>query len=218
MLAGLISSVPQPAPAITFDPATASNVTLSGGNLTATNTGTTSGDQGARVKSAFGRSTGKLYFEVKGPKTPNNGEQVGCGVGLINTLYNDMGFASLDGAMILNFGGGFYDVWGSGSDSGNSVNFTDDNYNIMRVAVDLDARRVWFACANRFGTLWNGQSIGVQNPVGAVGGVIIPAGIMVPIVTYGGASGQTGIAFTLNVGATWFSSPIPTGFMAWCRS
>jgi hypothetical protein len=64
----------------TWDPATVAAVTLSGGNLVATNTGTTSTTQGAHVLFANGQTTGKFYFEC-GLTTFTGGAGVAVGVG-----------------------------------------------------------------------------------------------------------------------------------------
>ena len=50
--------------AITFDPTSLQNVTLSGGNLVATNTATTNTNQGAQAQASSARSAGKWYWET----------------------------------------------------------------------------------------------------------------------------------------------------------
>jgi hypothetical protein len=68
-----------PVTAVTLDAASITAVTLSGGGLTATNTGTTSADQGARVATTSGKTSGKYYFEmtVDANELPNGGIGIG---------------------------------------------------------------------------------------------------------------------------------------------
>src|ERR1051325_8322209 len=142
MLIGLISTVPRtPFPAATFDPATASNVLLTNGNLTATNTGTTSDDQGARVASAFGKSSGLIYFEIEQTNIQGgNGDNLSFGVGTTGSTFTGMGTSATSGGTVRRVGG-FGEFWLDGLDSGTSM-FVNDNPppQTFGVAVNLNTR------------------------------------------------------------------------------
>ena len=77
---------------VTLDAASVTAVTLSGGNLAATNTGTTATEQGAKVASASGKSAGKYYFEMTFTTvTSGVGSNSGVGVGTFASTYTTMG-------------------------------------------------------------------------------------------------------------------------------
>jgi len=75
-------------------------------------------------------------------------------------------------------------------------------------AVDLDNRKIWF----RLAPSGNWNASGTANPATNTGGYTIPAGTMVPFVTFGGTAGTAGHALTANFGASVFSGAVPAGF------
>jgi hypothetical protein len=79
---------------------------------------------------------------------------------------------------------------------------------IMGMAVDLDNRQLWVR-ASPAGS-WNAG--GTANPATNVGGIAIPAGTMVPFVTFGGGSGAANNVVTANFGSSAFSGAAPSGF------
>ena len=189
----------------TFDPATVTAVTLSGGNLVATNTGTTSADQGARVANAFGLTSGKLYFEVT-LTTTIGGSNRGVGIGTIASTYTGMGGSATTGSVVYLTSGAIYS---NGVSQSISLSGTGGGVAYC-VAVDLDARLIWF----RTGASGNWNNNASFNPATGIGGVAVPAGTMVPFVTFGGSGGAANNVYTANFGASSFVGAVPVGFAA----
>lgn len=213
MLAEVMASAPSFA---TWDPSTVASVTLSGGNLVATNTGTTSNNQGAHVASTSGKSSGKYYFEVT-LTTFVAGSGVGVGVGTAATGYGTQS-ATPNGAHCLAVGfGGSGNIEVSSGNSGLSLGALTSGDTIC-VAVDFVNSRIWFRKgASGF---WNGQSS--NDPTignGSAGGLTFTPASLVPFVTYGthsfgGQAGQSGNVFTANFGASSFVGAVPSGYTA----
>jgi len=202
-----IGVVTTPSDPATFDPATAHNVTLTNGNLTATNTGTTSTDQGAHVAASAGKTSGKYYFEVTFGASIG-GVNRGVGVGTTTSTYTGMGqtggVTGVENFMTTS-------VWSMGSNIANfSAGGSWSTGHTMALAVDLDNRRIWFRSTG-VGN-WNDNA--ANNPAITVGGLTIPAGTMVPFITFGGTSGFAGNVMTANFGATAMIGAVPAGFTA----
>jgi hypothetical protein len=206
----------------TWEPATVSAVTLSGGNLVATNTGTTSTNQGAHVPFTDGQTTGagKFYFEVA-VTTFTGGAGVGVGIGNTSSTYASMSSGPTYGTSCFVVGHtGSGTIFGPSGNLGLSLGALTSG-DMIGVAVDFTSTnlRIWF----RKGAagLWNGQAIGFQDPTagnGLGGGATLPSGTVVPWVTFGsGPAGQAGVAgnvFTANFGASGFVGTPPTGYTA----
>lgn len=197
---------------VTWDPATLSNMTLSGGDLVATNTATSSTNQGARVAASAGRTSGKIYFEIT-LTTITGGFNYGIGIGTPASTYPGIGdwqnaptSGAVIGAMMFRSNG---DIWGNGVNSGFSLG-TRSTGNVMGVAVDLDSRKIWFRADGSAN--WNQNSPSSNNPVTGVGGATIPPGTMVPFVTQGGLAGAVGNVATANFGSAAFFGAAPSGF------
>jgi hypothetical protein len=190
-----------------FDPATATSVTLSDGNLTVTGTGTISPDQGAKLAPTEGKTTGKYYFEqtiMALTLSPNRG----AGIGTTASTYTTMGNNATTGVNMYPNTGSVYSN-GAPAPPGISIGARAAG-DVVGYAVDLDNRRIWMR-PNTTG-IWNGNA--ANNPETNVGGVIIPAGTMVPFCTFGGTSGTAGSAFKANFGASRFNGVVPVGFAA----
>jgi hypothetical protein len=186
-----------------LDPATVTAVTLSGGNLVATNTGTTSADQGAHVAAASGKTSGKYYFEGT-ITTLTGGGNMGVGVGTPASTYSAMGGSAVVGVLLYRGG----TIYSNGGASGQSLPVWTAG-NIFGIAIDLNNSKAWF----RSGAgNWNNQP--THDPVTNVGGITIPAGTMVPFVTFGGGAGAANNVITANFGASAFSGTVPSGFTA----
>jgi hypothetical protein len=88
---------------------------------------------------------------------------------------------------------------------------------VIGVAVDITDLRIWWRlCPTGF---WNGVTLNDPTaPPGTAGGVGIPAGTIVPFVTFGsGLAGQAGVAnnvWTANFGDTAFVGVVPAGYTA----
>ena len=189
-----------------LDLATARNATLSGDNLVATNTGTTSIDQGVRVASSLGRTAGKYYFEVT-MSVAATGINRAVGIGTTSSTISGMGLSSL--AVVGTMLGINGNICSNGVGALGSIGVVTAGQ-VMGVAADLDNRKIWFrrgATGN-----WNGNVS--NNPTTNVGGIVVPAGTMVPFQTFGGVSGTAGTIFISNFGASAFSGAVPSGFTA----
>jgi len=185
----------------TWDPATVTAVTLSGGNLVATNTGTTSADQGARAASTAGKTTGKFYFEATFT-TNTGGANRGLGIGTTASTYTGMSNSATTGSVVYVTSGAIYS---NGSSQGISISGSGSTYGM---AVDLTNRKIWF----RRGASGNWNNNATYDPATNVGGVTIPAGTMVPFVVFGGTAGAANNVFTANFGASAFAGAVPSGF------
>jgi hypothetical protein len=188
----------------TLDPATVTAVTLSGGNLVATNTGTTSADQGARVANAAGKTSGKYYFEVT-YTTWLNGINYGVGVGTTGSTYTGMGNGGTTGAVVF---GTPFNVWVNGGASGVSLGASLTTGTVIGAAVDLDNRKIWFRKSPSGN--WNNNAS--YDPAANTGGITISAGTMVPFCVFGGSGGVANNVMTGNFGASGFAGAVPSGF------
>jgi len=187
----------------TYD-GTATNATLSNGNLTAVKTGT-SGDSG--VRSTAQKDTGKHYFEVTCTTINTNGDCVGI-VTAAGT-YANVVTSGTNCGVVYKFNGA---IWGNNANSGRTLG-TLANGDIIGVAVDLDNNKIWVRKAPSGN--WNGQVIGSQDPANNVGGVSISsysATTLSPLMGFG--AGTTGSTVTANFGASAFSGTVPSGFNA----
>lgn len=189
---------------VTWDAATVTAVTLSSGNLVASNTGTTSADQGARVAAASGKTSGKHYFEIAWT-TILGGANFGIGVGTVASTYTSMGSGGTTGVIMYKSGS----IWSQGSNVSVGLG-TWASGQVAGIAVDLDNRSIWF----RFPPAGNWNASGTANPATNTGGFAVPAGTMVPFVTFGGTGGVANNVVTANFGASTFVGAIPSGFVA----
>ena len=187
----------------TWDSGTVTAVTLSSGDLVATNTGTTSASQGAHVASSMGRTTGKYYFEVRWT-TLAGGANLGFGIGTTASTYSAMGGNATVGNMVFRSG----NIYANGSNLGSLLGVQIAG-NYVDVAVDLGARLIWFRGVGGF---WNSTVSATNNPATGVGGLTIPAGTMVPFCTFGGTGGVANNVLTANFGASAFAHAVPSGY------
>ncbi len=188
----------------TFNPASVAAVTLSGGNLVATNTGTTASEQGA--KSATAKTTGKYYFEMTFTAYSGSVLRIGAGVGPPASSYANMSGGLMLGTIII----------ANGVVNSNGASAVVDIIAgslpvgaVVGIAIDLDNRKGWFRHIPS-GGLWNGSA--TANPATNTEGVTVPAGTMVPYCTFGGTAGVAGNITTANFGASPFVGAVPSGF------
>jgi len=187
----------------TFEPAMSSNVTLSGGNLIATNTAKSPTNQGASVAAQYAKTIGKYYFEPTFI-TFTGGDNVGVGVGTTTSTYGGLGGSATTGNNGLHSGG----IWANGTNTGVTLGLYGDGQ-VAGVAVDLDNRKIWFKRLPSGN--WNNS--GTANPATNTGGITIPAGGMVPFATFGGGGGAANNVVAANFGASAFSGAVPSGFI-----
>jgi hypothetical protein len=189
----------------TWEPASVASVTLSGSNLIATNTGKNSPDQGAQVSDANAKTTGKYYFEATFI-TITGGPNLGVGIGTTASTYTGIGSSATVGDHGYQAGA----IWANGANTGTSVG-AYSNGQITGIAVDLDNRKAWF----RHAPSGNWNNSGTANPASNIGGIAIPAGAMVPFVTFGGTpGGAANNVVAGNFGGSAFSGTVPAGFIA----
>jgi len=189
----------------TWDAATKVAVTLSGGDLVATNTGGGANNQGAKVATASGKSSGKYYFELVWTNLVNAAgfsqeEAVGITMVSLVDYSNSTGTfkAAYKGSVSLNGGNAGINV--GQQNSGDFICF----------ALDQDNHKVWI----RVGAagLWNNS--GSDNPATNNGGIGISSltGALVPFTTFGGSGGSSGNIRTAKFGASAFTGAVPSGF------
>ncbi|UQR65095.1 hypothetical protein LRP30_07520 [Bradyrhizobium sp. C-145] len=203
---------PPGGPFTNFDPSTAANVTLSGSNLVATNTGTTSTDQGAMVVSSAGKTIGKYYFEFALTHFAG-GSGVGVGIGTTSSAFSGMGTSSAHGDMCCAVS---RNLWTDlGGNTGYNVGRGLVSGDVIGVAADITNSRVWFRLNSG---LWeNMVGHDPTQPDGLHGGIPIPAGTKVPFVTFGSGLFGGGVAnnvITANIGGSSFRGVVPTGYTA----
>jgi hypothetical protein len=185
---------------LVWDTATSANVTLSGGNLVVTNTGGSSGNQGARGADASGKTSGKYYFEIT-VTTYGGGGNTALGIGTITSTYTAMGSNATTGDLVFPSSAA---IFANGSVVG-GIGSSLPSGTLVGIAVDLDNRKIWF---RKTAGQWNSSGASGNDPTTNVGGLVIPSGTMVPFCTFNAA----GNVFTANFGATAFGGVVPSGF------
>lgn len=187
---------------IAYEPSSVLAVTLSGANLTGSNTSAV--NAGCKGDNAHVKSVGKWYFEIVFTGVGGGGDQ-GAGIGLYTATYPAMGNnatggmeAYLSGNVFVN-GGVFLNMLGGTIAAGNRIAF----------AFDFDNSECWVKNLTTAGN-WNNNP--AANPATNVGGNPIPVGAYVPFLTWGG--GSTGQAMTANFAGPMVGT-IPAHFFAW---
>jgi hypothetical protein len=140
-------------------------------------------------------SAGKYYFEVACVVQTSSFDGVGLG-----TAGATLGITATACAVERGT------VWVNGASVGPTFG-TYANGDVVRTAVDLDARLIWFLVP-RLSGLWNVS--GAANPATGVGGISISAlsGALYPWATMGASTDS----WTANFGATAFTGAVPVGF------
>lgn len=178
------------------------NITLSGGNLTATSTSATQG--GAR--GVAGKKLGKHYVEFT--CTTISGTATGVGAVYGGATLTSMGTASSTGRGIFVLVTG--KIWANGVDTGATLGALS-NGDVICMALDKDNRQAWF---RKGAGDWNGVS--TNDPTISGTGVYYPSTVS----RVGGgeawylglSSNVSGNAVTVNVGDTAFSQSVPSGY------
>lgn len=196
----------------TFDPANKSaNITLSGGNLTASNATSSSWSS---VASTTSHSSGKYYFEMQPTAMGNggNGQMLGFGSALPGAY---------PGSNATSYGYQCHsnpttsDSYYNGSSAGtNRYRYCSVN-DVMGFAIDLTAQKVWIQnCTAATG--WNVGTGGTQDPASGAGGLSI-SGISGSIFAlWGGDGSSTTSTVVFNPsGLSGNTCTIPSGFNQW---
>jgi hypothetical protein len=173
-------------------------ITLTNGNLTATN----NNNAASGLRAVDRQITGKFYWEVTCTVFTWNGNQVGF-VSPTWLLTNLPSNTPLPGTCVLQQTGQVnIDDVVVGSSFGTITAGT-----VICIAIDYDARRVWF----RLGAGGNWNMLATANPATGAGGFAISLGLGIaalPAVWLGNTNDQ----ITANFGATAFTGVVPSGF------
>jgi hypothetical protein len=191
----------------TFDPAQKFQITLSGGNLTATNS--VGAGQFGVARGTTSHSTGKFYLEWT--TTISGTNQVGIGLSdttqsFASGFYNggvahSMGTTVTSAVSLLKspIGASSVSFAAGGGTTGDVVGF----------AIDIGAGLTW---ARRNAGNWNNDIIANQNPATGTGGIPISltgALYFACDVQSNAASG------TVNTGGSAYANAAPSGFGSW---
>lgn len=192
-----------PAPAVTYatlNPSDkSSNVTLSNGNLTAT--ATTSSDAG--VRATVGKSSGKYYWEYTYNTFGSASGDTAAGLWDGAATLAAFGSTVSHGAGVFQFG----NVWVDGSNRFSSIG-TVSNGAVIRVALDMDNKRLWFAVN---GGNWNGSAANTPTTP-ATGFDYSTTALTAPLYPGIALGGSSGDQITANLGASSFVYAVPAGF------
>lgn len=185
----------------TFD-GVATNVTLTGGNLIATHSNTTS-NSGARSLAL--KSAGKFYFEVTMVVTTGTND---CsGVLLSAGSYTNLVTNGTNCTVVYKSTG---NISSNNSSTGKTLGALVVG-DIISWAIDLNSRRAW---ARKNGGNWNGDAS--ANPVTGGGSVAIASSSsMSPAVGFGGTGTLANDQQTGNFGQSAFAYAAPTDFGKW---
>jgi hypothetical protein len=191
------AAVVAPATFTTWNPADKSaNLTMSGGDLTATFTGF---DGFSNVRAVASHSSGKFYhemnFSVAGTLYAAPGIANGS-LDLNSFIGNTNGIAWLNGGQVYlnNSNVATVETWVAGD--------------TLCIAVDTTAKLIWF---RKNAGNWNNDVS--ANPATGTNGIDI-SGVSGPYFPSGGANNVLD-AFTANFGATAYAQSAPSGFGNW---
>lgn len=187
------------APAVTFDPShTEADIALSNGNLTATATANASAG-GQVTRATVGHSTGQYYYECTVVTQAGNFNGIGVAADTLDT--------SVDGNFLDETsanGGNAY--WNDGYFAGAGVGPTYTSGDVICVAVDIGAQKMW-ARKN------NGSWLPSGDPAAGTGGASL-AVLTTPL--YPAVEPDAnGNAVTMNFGATAYAQTPPLNYLNW---
>jgi hypothetical protein len=160
------------------------------------------------VRAVNAESTGKRFFTVQGASASMASVVVGlCQAGATAAQI----FAGTDSAVMLSGNG---NIVVDAVYSGSTLGGTSIIAKVVQVAVDLDAKLVWFRKTNVDGTSptnWNNNAS--ANPATGAGGISIAAltGPLYPCGAYGTGAVTTALYFSFGTDA--YSTAAPTGFL-----
>lgn len=189
----------------TWNASDKTNITLSGGNLTATNAGAVAGGVRSTSSHAIGGG-GKYYFEFTGITMSSSN----AGLGMANATWTLTGTSNSNNIIS-------HVTFGAVRDgNGGSLSLSDGSPSghTLSIAVDFTLNKVWWRID---GNGWNNAVIGSQDPANGIGGQAL-AGPAFPSTTamfIAAALVAGSEAATLNVGATAFTQSVPSGFVGW---
>ncbi len=191
-----------------FDPATVTAVTLSSLDHTATNTGTTSASQGARLLT--GKSAGSYAIEFSIDNAPSGGN-MGFGIGNTTETYANFGNNSVKANTVYCSSG---NIWTAGSSSGKSFG-SGVLVSVTRwmMVGNLTNLRTWFRRVSGTPNDWNHDA--TADPATNTGGIILGGGAgnppYAPFVVFGGSGGTSGRILTVYTDPSSFVGVVPSG-------
>jgi hypothetical protein len=172
-------------------------ITLSGGNLIATNTN----NAASGVRAADKQVTGKFYWEV----TCTTYTWGGNGVGIVgaSTVLGQNATSAAPACIVGQSG----TIYRDGSSTSISLGTTTAG-TLVCIALDCNTGRIWF----RYGAAGNWNASAANNPATGVGGVAFTTlGKAFAIYPWIGL-GNTNDVATANFGDTAFTGAVPSGF------
>lgn len=174
------------------------DITLSGGNLTASGTAVTNSE----LCRATGSASVKFYFEVNCTTFATGGNS-GVGLCTASAIGSTLGSGPVQGALVYSGGGIF------ATSTNSSKTLSPLQGHIVQVAVDGASKLFWVR--NVGIGVWNSPTTGTDDPATGVGGVSFSSltGPFFPVVCFKAASLCT---VTANFGATAFAGIIPAGY------
>jgi len=203
-----------------FASGNAVGVTLSGGDLVVTSTGSGNPNNYVYLDQTDAKVGGKFYFEVEFDAI--NGTDYGVGFMYEGSVISTLLSNGTGGAIVRGDGS----IWNGTHIA--DLGVTPAANDIIGVAIDFDASLVWFIDITQGGS-WNG---GISsNPTFGVGGVSVPSSTnslfdrrdlgnpsptdLAPAVPFAAPAGNSSAQVTFNFGATSFVGAAPTGFLNW---
>jgi hypothetical protein len=179
--------------ATTFNPADLSGVTLSGGNLTATDTGGVSTDGVRSTTSA----SGKVAFRGSGFV----GFTTGMTVVGVSKSGADYGGADANGFLLLYAAGTGYIAFSNGAvvGSADTTSAAPTSSSVVTVLVDATGGKLYFQC--------DGNNLFGGNPVAGTGGISIGTGPWFASTAFSSVSSATTADFS--------PASLPSGFSGW---
>lgn len=188
-----------------FNPATVTDVTLSGGNLTASHDNTST----AGAKTAETKDTGKYYFEITINTITGDASQ--AGLLLASGSYADM-IAQQNCFTVIKAASGR--IIANGGNSGFQLGTLADG-DVIACAIDFTNEKGWLRKSPSGD--WNGTP--GDDPATNTGGIdlsgpLIGLATFGPAIAFGGTGTGATEQFTANFGATAFVGTVPSGFTA----
>jgi hypothetical protein len=174
------------------------DITLSGGNLTASGTAVTNSE----LCRATGSASVKFYFEVNCTTFASGGNS-GIGLCTASAIGSTLGSGPVQGALVYSGGA----LFATSTNSGKQIAALQGH--TVQIAVDGAAKTFW---ARNVGTgTWNSASTGTDDPGTGSGGVSFATltAPFFPVVCFKAASLCT---VTANFGASPFAGIIPAGY------
>lgn len=193
----------------TFDSANkGSNITLSGGNLTATSGASSTAN--TAVLSVASHSSGKYYLEFKLTTLTSGNDGFGVANSSFLVASDEMGFNTANrSAAFYNDGSNGHIFLASSSHNGTGTTTTANDW--IAMAIDRTAQLMWVKNLTAGGD-WNASVL--NDPATGVGGQDISA-LGAGAYFFGTQLEISGDAVTVNAGGTAYVGSVPIGYSNW---